>query len=246
MKPIKIAAVSYLNTFPFVYGITQSGLLQDYTLELDIPSVCAEKIRAGEVDISLVPAGALPGLKDYQIIPGFCIGAVSEVKTVLLLSDKPLPEITSIGLDTDSRTSVELVKVLANHHWKINPGYYPLQPGKRQKTRPESMVAIGDKTFLLRKKYPFVYDLATEWIGFTGLPFVFAVWIARKNTPKKALGDFREALAFGVKHKAECIEFFEDRLPGCGDCLSYLEHNISYKLDEEKQEGLEKFLSYLS
>ena len=85
MKPIRITAVSYYNTLPFIYGIKHSGLLSGYELSLDVPSECARKIINHEADISLIPVGALPGIPDYQLVSNLCIGADKDVKSVLLL-----------------------------------------------------------------------------------------------------------------------------------------------------------------
>jgi chorismate dehydratase len=247
MELLRISAVSYLNTFPFVFGLKASGFLQNFSLELDVPSLCAEKLKNGTVDIALVPAGALPEITKFHYISDFCIGAVREVKTVLLLSRVPLEQIRQVSLDFDSRTSVELVKVLARHHWKIEPQWENLKAGDAASPdHIESLVAIGDKTFEIRRHFPYVYDLASAWIDFSGLPFVFAVWISRKKLPDDALLQFTNALGYGVSHKSECIGYFHDQLPGCGDCLSYLEQNISYEFDSKKREGLNKFLSLLT
>lgn len=246
MKLLKISAVSYLNTFPFVFGLKKSGHLHNFTLELDVPSLCAEKLKNGTVDIALVPAGALPEISEFHYISDYCIGAVGEVKTVLLLSKVPLDQISRIHLDFDSRTSVELVKVLAKHHWHISPQWESLKP-EQSVLMPqfESLVAIGDKTFAIRKDFPYIYDLAAEWISFTGLPFVFAVWISKEKLPDDVLSDFSRALAFGISHKRECVDYFHYKLPDCSDSLSYLEHNISYDFDAKKKEGLNAFLSIL-
>ncbi|MEI7895614.1 MAG: menaquinone biosynthesis protein [bacterium] len=246
MKLLRISAVSYLNTFPFVYGLKESGLLHDFSLELDVPSICAEKLRTGAVDIALVPAGALPEIRGYHYISDYCIGAVGPVKTVLLLSKVPLEKISRIYLDFDSRTSVELVKVLAKNHWHIAPEWENLKSG--QSSSPgdiESLVAIGDKTFLIRQDFPYVYDLASEWIAYTGLPFVFAVWVSGTRLADEVLRQFEGAISYGIDHKRECVEYFRDKLPACEDCLDYLVNNISYEFDERKKEGLATFLDYL-
>jgi chorismate dehydratase len=247
MELLKISAVSYLNTFPFVFGLKESGLLQNFSLELDVPSICAEKLKDGLVDIALVPVGALPEIKTFHYVSDYCIGAVGAVKTVLLLSKVPLEQITHVSLDFDSRTSVELVKVLAKNYWKIKPQWENLKSGQATSIHNiESLVAIGDKTFEMRTKFPYVYDLAEAWNKFSGLPFVFAVWISRKKLSEEKSSQFTSALSYGIHHKRECIEYFSDKLPRCGDCLSYLEHNISYVFDEEKKKGLTKFLGYLA
>ncbi|MCX6248632.1 MAG: menaquinone biosynthesis protein [Bacteroidetes bacterium] len=246
MELLKISAVSYLNTFPFVYGIERSGLLADYRLELDIPSLCAEKLRKGTVDVALIPVGALSDFASYDFVTDFCIGAVNSVKTVLLLSHKPIEKIREIGLDYDSRTSVRLIKVLARHSWKIDPSWKNLMPGQAATDHGmEAIVAIGDKTFELIKKYPYCYDLAEEWIKFTSLPFVFAAWVTTKTPPPPLLQELNRALNFGVSHISETLEFFKNRLPVGEDCKSYLEKNISYTFDEPKKKGLGLFLDYI-
>jgi chorismate dehydratase len=95
------------------------------------------------------------------------------------------------------------------------------------------------------KQYKFVYDLAEEWIRFTDLPFVFAVWLSKKPIDKSFHESLNNALKWGIERKAESLDFFRDKLPSCGDCLAYLENNISYQFDEEKKKGLQLFLHYI-
>ena len=246
MKTLNISAVSYLNTYPFVYGIQQSGYLQDYHLYLEVPSMCAERLKSGEADIALVPAGALPDFRDYTVVSDYCLGAVKEVITVLLLSDKPLDKIRKIYLDFDSRTSARLVQVLANSFWMIKPEFERLKPGQAEDLKhKEAIVAIGDKTFGMREHYKYSYDLAGEWIRFSGLPFVFAVWVALKPMPEELLIQFNKALKFGVQNIDGVLDYYSSRLPRNADCRQYLTENISYTLDKVKKEGLNLFLSYL-
>jgi chorismate dehydratase len=246
MKTLNLSAVSYLNTYPFVYGIKQSGFLQDYNLFLEVPSMCAERLKSGEADIALVPVGALPDFKNYHIVSDYCIGAVRQVITVLLLSHKPLEKITKIFLDFDSRTSARLVRVLAESFWKINPSFERLKPGQAEDaSEREALVAIGDKTFEIRNRYPYSYDLADEWIKFTGMPFVFAVWVALKPVPEDVLASLNKALNFGVQNIEGTLDYFSTKLPKNADCRKYLCENISYSLDKAKREGLNLFLSYL-
>ena len=91
---IKVSAVSYLNTLPFIYGINNSEVVNDIKLSLDIPSDCGMKLLSGEVDLGLVPVAILPQLKEYHIISDYCIGAEGKVDSVALYSDVPLDEIT--------------------------------------------------------------------------------------------------------------------------------------------------------
>ena len=246
-RPVKISAVSYLNTIPFVYGIMKKTDPCDFILELDVPSMCARKLIHKEVDIALIPVGAIPEVENPELITNYCIGAVQSVKTVVLLSQEPLNNIDKIYLDFDSRTSVQLVKVLAENYWKIKPVWENLLPGEADKiTGKDAIVAIGDKTFELVKRYKFVYDLAEEWICFTSLPFVFAAWMSNKELPETTILSLNDALAYGIDHKPDALRFFKDKLPKNVNCLDYLENNISFILDDEKRKGMELFLKYIS
>ena len=108
----KLSVVSYLNTIPFIYGLKQSGLDKKLDISLDIPSVCAEKLLSGKVDIGLVPIVVIKQMENPQIISNFCIGADGEVDTVCLFSDVSIEKVESIYLDYQSKTSVELLKIL--------------------------------------------------------------------------------------------------------------------------------------
>jgi chorismate dehydratase len=246
MKPIKITAVSYYNTLPFIYGLTHSGLVTGFDLSLDVPSECARKILTGEAEVGLIPVGALPGIPGYKLVGNLCIGADKDVKSVLLLSNTELESIKTIYLDTDSRTSVTLVKVLAQHFWKISPQWKSLKELNGKISPEEGMVLIGDKTFGLAKKHVYSYDLAGEWIKYTGLPFVFAAWIARNPLPDGFEAAFQAALSWGVEHREDSVLMPGKRHISDQELISYLKNDISYPLDSRKSEGMELFLRYLS
>jgi chorismate dehydratase len=246
MDPLRISAVSYLNTIPFVYGIRNSGFLENFHLDLAVPCMCTHNLKSGKSDIALIPVGSLPNLKEYYYAADYCIGAVGPVKTVLLLSHKPLSTIGQIHLDWDSQTSVRLVKLLAGKFWNIHPEWVSLRSGEAERSNGiESLVAIGDKTFDLVKRFEYVYDLAEEWIKFTSLPFVFAAWVSTKKLSAGVLGNFNKALAYGINHKPETIAFFKDSIPPGIDAAKYLNENISFEFDEQKKKGLDLFLRLL-
>jgi chorismate dehydratase len=244
MNPIRITAVSYYNTLPFIYGIKHSGLLSGFELSLDVPSECARKILYNEADIGLIPVGALPSMPGYKLVGNLCIGADKDVKSVLLLANTNLQDLKTIYLDTDSRTSVILVKVLAKHYWKAKPQWKSLKELNGKLSNDEGMVLIGDKTFGLSNQYPFCYDLAGEWIKFTGLPFVFAVWISRKSLPAEFEISFQSALAWGVEHREESLVMAEKLQITEQELTSYLKNDISYHLDESKIKGMQQFLNF--
>lgn len=247
MNKIKVSAVSYLNTVPFVYGLKNSGILDKTELSLDIPSICAEKLISGKVDIGLIPVAAIPKLSYSKIISNYCIGAVGRVKSVILASNVPLEKIETIYLDYQSRTSVNLVKVLAKHYWKKEVKWKNTGPGFETTVIEgnSAAVIIGDRTFAAVKQYIYIYDLAEEWYNFTNKPFVFAAWVANKDIPAKLENEFNKALRYGIEHIEEAAKEHRLKIEKCINLVDYLKNDISYPLDNDKKEGMTTFLELL-
>jgi len=233
VNKIRVSAVSYTNTKPFVYGLQHSALINLIELSLDNPADCAKKLINDQSDIGLVPVVALLDIPGYEIISDFCIGAVTAVNSVFIFSKKPIEQIKSIRPDLQSRTSNELAKVLFKHYWHIKPQFVDTDDA-------DAFVEIGDRTFGKKDKFPYAYDLAGEWINFTGLPFVFAVWAANKKIPQDFINEFNSALKFGLDHRKEMIA----QLPSHKDfdLEDYLMNHVDFNLDSKKKEALEKFL----
>ncbi|MHC1708089.1 MAG: menaquinone biosynthetic enzyme MqnA/MqnD family protein [Bacteroidales bacterium] len=246
-EPLKISAISYLNTVPFVYGIKHSGILKDFSLTFDVPSTCAEKLKIGEADIGIVPVAAIPMIPDAHIVTDYCIGAVGPVKSVILVSMSTLDNIHTIYLDPDSRTSVQLVRILVSEYWKIDVQYNKLNPQLLQNL-PEGTAAviIGDKTFGMEAVFPVIYDLAGEWNTFTGLPFVFACWVSRGELPENIRNSFNQAIGYGILHLDEAISTVDPSIYPELDMHAYFRENISFPFDPAKKAGLKKFLAYLN
>ncbi len=247
-KKVKISAVSYLNTLPFLYGIKNNSIIEKIDFEQDIPSVCASKLLENKVDIALVPVAVIPFLQNPHIISDYCIGASGKVKTVLLLSDVPLQDIKSIYLDYQSRTSVNLIKVLAKKHWKINPQWINAQKGYEQNIKNNTAgLIIGDRTFHIQNQYEYVYDLAEEWEKYSGLPFVFAVWTANKPVEKDFIDDFNTALSFGINNLTQVSKEYYSNFPESKINLhEYFTKYISYEFDTKKKQAMKLFFSELS
>ncbi|MCK9618035.1 MAG: menaquinone biosynthesis protein [Lentimicrobiaceae bacterium] len=244
-KPVRISAISYLNTLPFVYGLTHYFDGDSIELQLEVPSVSAQKMILKQAEIGLLPVAALPLLSDEYRILDYCIGTRDKVNTVLLLSNVPLQSIKTISLDYDSRTSVELVKILARYYWKIQPDYVSLaREESHVQDISDAAVFIGDKTFSLKSRFAYIYDLATEWNRFTGLPFVFACWVAVNSLSEDFISQFSQAIEFGIAHIRESI--MDKNLPiSESEAYDYLTRNISFRFDAAKKAAMEKFLSYL-
>ena len=234
MNKIRISAVSYTNTKPFVYGLQHSDIIDLIDLSLDIPSDCAKKLIDGQADIGLVPVVALLDIPDYHIISDYCIGAVTAVNSVFIFSNKPVEEIRTLRLDSESRTSNQLAKVLLKNYWRQQPEF--VTSGEA-----DAFVEIGDRTFGKKDKFPYAYDLAEEWIKFTGLPFTFAVWASNKFIPQDFIDKFNTALKFGLDHREEVIKQLPENKDF--DLEDYLRRHIDFSLDQKKQEALDKFLS---
>ena len=243
---IKVAAVSYLNTTPFIYGLRNSLIFDKIQLSLEFPSVCADKLLNNQVDIALVPVVAIQRLHDHHIISDYCIGANGNVDTVCLFSDVPISEIQSISLDYQSYTSVELLKVLLREYWKQSPNLIESDLGFEDTIKGKhAALVIGDRAFSLNNKHKYIYDLSAIWKQMTGLPFVFAVWVANIELSQSFIIDFNKALKKGLSEKQNLLNSQEYSCTSCKDPEEYLTNRISYTLDTEKQKAMDLFLSKL-
>ena len=247
-EKIKISAVSYLNTLPFIFGIESSKTFIDkIELSKDVPSVCAEKLINNEVDLGLIPVAEISKIKDPKIISGYCIGAIGKVHTVLLLSDVPKEEINKIYLDYQSRTSVNLIKILVKRYWKISPEFIEADKGYEDLiVGGTAGLIIGDRCFTYADKLKYVYDLSEEWMKFTDFPFVFAAWVANKEFPESFINEFNDTLKLGLDNKDFVIKEFKKNNPESQiNIEKYLKTDISYSLDNEKRKGMDLFLKML-
>jgi len=249
MDKIRISAVKYANTYPFIYGLKESGFEKKVILETDHPSDCAAKLISGEVDIGLIPVASLPLLNEYHIISDYCIGANGNVRTVMLLSDSPLEKIRTIFLDYRSRSSVNLSKVLAKNYWKKEFRWINTSIGFdfRNIGPEEAVVLIGDQCFEFEKSFRYKIDLARQWKEFSGLPFVFACWTANKKLDNDFIEEFNKALQLGVKNIDAVVKKFGKTGTITGKILkTYLTENIDYDFNDEKKMGLKLFLELMS
>jgi len=227
----RIALVEYLNTLPFYEGMRLTGLDQEMEVHRVVPAECARMFKQSEVDISLCPVGALEEIGEYEIIGDYCIGADGPVNTVMLMSNIPLEEIKTVKLDSHSRTSNLLVQILAKHHWKKDWSYYDKENG----VIPDASVMIGDKVFNEKDNFHYHYDLAGAWKELTGLPIVFAVWIAKPGISEELVKKINESFKAGIHFVTDS----NAALPAWQ--VDYLTRSISYPLDEQKKKALALF-----
>lgn len=238
---IRISAVSYINSLPFIYGLEHSELKNKIDLALDYPALCAQKLINDEADIGLIPVAAILDLPEHYIISDYCIGASGEVNSVFIFSNCPLEEVEFLQLDPQSRSSNNLALVLLKNYWKLNPNKVSNAPDYSQSEHLKTAyVQIGDRTFGKNNNYPYVYDLAHEWRNYTGLPFVFAAWVSNKKLPEKFITELNQAFQFGLNHRKEVLQSITTVYPNF-DMEDYLMHKIDYSLDEKKREALKLF-----
>jgi len=243
-KKIRVGAVSYLNTKPLIYGFENGMMKNELDLIIDYPSGIASKLLQNEIDIGLAPIAIIPEMKEYHIISDYCIGSVGEVASVCLFSEVPMDKIEKVLLDYQSRTSVALLKVLIKDYWKIKV-VFEESSGNYQSRISETTAAlvIGDRALQQRKISPYIYDLGLEWKNFTGLPFVFAAWITNKKLGDHFIHSFNEANAFGLNSLKKVVK---KNPVAIFDLHHYYADCISFKLDNDKKEGLELFLEKLT
>ena len=235
--------MSYLNTKPLLYGMKHGYTIANVELIEGYPAKIAEMLLKDEIDVGLVPVAILPLMKEYNIVTDYCISADGPVGSVCLFSEVPLEKIERVLLDYQSRTSVALVKILIKEFWKIRPQLEDAREDFREHIKgTTAALVIGDRAFEQRTKSPYIYDLAETWKQFTGLPFVFAAWIANKKLPADFISKFNTANGIGVQLINNVVAEHPYKLY---NLKHYFEENISYCFTADKRKGLEKFLSYL-
>lgn len=248
MDKIRISAVKYANTYPFIYGLAETGFYSKAIIETDHPSVCAEKMVSGKADLGLIPVAAIPLLKEFHIISEYCIGTEGRVRTVQIMSDYHLNDVDEIFLDYRSVTSVRLIKVLASNHWKRDFTWTDTYEGFDFENigRNKAVVLIGDQCFEFEGKYKYKCDLALEWKDFSGLPFVFACWVSNKVLTDEFTEEFNQALSFGVNNIDKVVKHFENSIAiPTAELKKYLTENIDFMLNSRKRKAIDLFLDLI-
>ena len=241
----RLVAVSYLNTKPLLYGLLRSDLQPRLDMDLAIPSECARRLVAGEVDIALVPVAVIPELPHARIISDYCIGADGPVATVCIYGEVPIEEMTSLYLDHHSRTSAMLTRLLLREYWKVEPTLVPATEGYLDAIGGTvGGLVIGDRAIGLAERFPYVYDLGEVWKEHTGLPFVFAAWVAVTPLDEDFVREFNAALRSGLDHLPELQLLLSSPRPDF-DLVEYYTRHIDYDLDADKRRALDRFLDFV-
>lgn len=243
-KRIRVGAVSYLNTRPLLFGLKLSGLMDRIELVEEYPSLVAAMLLNDEIDVGLVPVAIIPQLKEAHIVADYCIGADGEVASVALFSEVPVEQVETVLLDYQSRTSVNLAKILLKEYWKQNPVLEDAREDFRAGILGTTAgIVIGDRALEQRNISAYTYDLGSAWKAHTGLPFVFAAWVANKPLGDDFTDAFNRATGYGITHIDEVVA---ENPYDVYDLKKYYTQNISYRLDEQKRKGLALFLEKLN
>jgi len=243
MPALRLSVVQYLNTVPLIWGMLHGEQRGKFELHLTVPSGCADSIARREADVGIVPSIEYQRTENVAILPGMSIASKGEVKSVLLLSKVPLEEVQSVALDQSSRTSAALVQILMRKFYSRQVGYAPAAPDPSEMLlRADAALLIGDPALTYAGPAR-VYDLAAEWRKFTGLPFVFAVWMGHADASlSRVRGDFADSLAFGLSHIDDIAAEYAPKLRLTPAAVKvYLTRNIDYSLEEENVQGLKLF-----
>jgi chorismate dehydratase len=237
--------VSYLNTRPLLLGMEQSPFKERIELMKAYPAQIAQALLDDTIDIGLVPVAVIPLLKQPQLVSKYVIGTEGEVASVALFSQVPMDQIKKVYLDYQSRTSVALAKILFKQYWNKEVEFLTATEDYISQIKGNTAgIIIGDRALASLNKYEYIYDLGSAWKAYTGLPFVFAAWVANKPLPEEFMEAFDAANAYGLDKLDEVIAL----IPASQqvyDLHKYYTDNISYELTDEKRAGLAKFLEAL-
>jgi chorismate dehydratase len=244
LDKIRVGIVSYLNTKPLLYGLQKPPISEKIDLVGDYPSRLADMLLNDEIDIGLVPVASIPNLNEYYIIGEHCIATEGEIASVALFSDVPLDQIQKVYLDYQSRTSAALLQYLIRESWGIDPEiiYAENEDYRNHIKGTTAGLVIGDRAFEQRRISAYIYDLGSEWKAITGLPFVFAVWVANKRLPASFIEEFDKANALGLAQIDEIVTELGFTLFDLG---KYYKMHLNYCLDAKKRKAINKYLEVI-
>ena len=240
--------MNFLNTTPLVWGMLHGPQRGQFDLDFRIPSACADQMASGQADIGIVPSFELTR-QELEVIPGAGIACHGPVRSILLVSRKPAGQIRTLAVDTSSRTSVQLARVILERRYGAEYTAIPHGPDLDAMLRvADAALIIGDPALRLDPaQLPYeVHDLGGEWVEMTGLPMVFAVWAARKGVVTDGVVEaFRDSCRYGLERMDEIVGAESARLGFGSDLVrDYLSRHIVHQLGPREYQGMDLFLQY--
>jgi chorismate dehydratase len=244
-KKPRLAASSYLNTAPLIWSFKYGARKDEVKLVDALPSACADLLASRAVDFALVPTIEYQRIKDAALVPGVCVGSRQKVRSVVLVSRlNNLKKLGTIALDESSRTSVALVKIIFKEFLGFEPAWTTRSPDLKQMLRDnDAALIIGDPAMTFARDGLRVWDMAALWHDFTGLGFVFAMWMSGA-TSKGATApiDFAQACHEGLAQRNEIIDHYQESLGLSRSELEiYLTENITFFMDDDLRKGLDLY-----
>ncbi|HEV2829625.1 MAG TPA: menaquinone biosynthesis protein [Pyrinomonadaceae bacterium] len=244
-KP-RVAASSYLNTAPLIWAFQQGSLQDALELVTDAaPARCGDLLAQGRVEAALVPIIEYQRIFDVQIVPGVCVGSHSAVRSVILVSrHDDLSKIRSVALDSSSRTSQALIRIMFREFVGHEPKWTSRDPDIQTMLQTnDAALMIGDPAMKVSLPGIHVFDLASLWHRFTDTGFVFAMWMARAGAVDTiSRVDFAGARDEGLENIEQIIANYGEDLPlPVAEIWKYLKENITFHVDETLGEGMQLY-----
>jgi chorismate dehydratase len=241
----RIAASTYLNSAPLIWSFLHGEGRDRVTLIDAVPARCALLLARAEVDAALVPVIEYQRIQDLVVVPDVCVGSKRRVRSVVLASNcDDLKEIRSVALDESSRTSATLVKIIFREFVGHEPAWSTYSPDlQRMLNENDAALIIGDPGMTFSHEGIRVWDMANLWNEQTGLGFVFAMWMVRREAVNRVRDiDFAAARDEGLSRIEEIVRSYESSLGlSAAEIRTYLTENISFRVDNEMGKGLQLY-----
>jgi chorismate dehydratase len=241
---VRIGIVDYLNSWPLAWGFLSGRITGGFEPVYSSPARVAEKLAAGELDVGLIPSIELQRIPGLRVVPGLCVAATHEVRSVILVASRPIAEIRRVALDENSRTSAALVRIVLADGYGVEAETTTRAPAvDRMLAEADAALVIGDPALQVDRERYEVLDLAAEWRRLTGQPFVFAVWAVRDGVAGDSVTPVLEAsLGAGLEEMHTIIDKAVTDL-GLAPAVAerYLLRHLHYVLGADEMAGLEEF-----
>lgn len=244
MPALRVGVVNYLNSRPLAWGLLQARDHGRFAVSCHPPARVAELLAEGAIDVGLVPSIEIQRIPGLRVVPGLCVAATEEVRSVLLVSRRPVADLRRIAVDENSRTSAALVRILLEDLWGTSADLEAQPPDvERMLTRADAALVIGDPALRVDRGAYRIVDLAAAWRRLTGLPFVFAVWAVAPEVEERGLAArFHASLEAGRAALGQIVARAADQLSlPPSEIEGYLTSNLRFTLGEEERAGLEEF-----